>query len=268
MRRGTSGQGIIEENGVFVGFGLGADFTAEHEWGIKGLRRDLGMNSNKIGLERRTITVLPENRYRAYLKGKEPTLVFLSHRVWDSEDEKEVKKHIMKNHELSLYGDKDLMGAWSDSDFGIKVTAQYRKHLTELHEAFLRKDIAIFLGGGTGNPFENAGLMVVIASRVPEEGKKLLREGDLNYQALQKADDATGIKSKLYKAGKQYFALSPKWADFFKDPDYTHKTKHKVIYWLNPMEQHVNNSGYFTVEELELWADNKGPIPMKKKEKV
>lgn len=41
------------------------------------------------------------------------------------------------------------------------------------------------------------------------------------------------------------------------------KSKYDLRYWLNPMEQRHNNSGYFTVEELEQWIENKGPIPKK-----
>lgn len=32
------------------------------------------------------------------------------------------------------------------------------------------------------------------------------------------------------------------------------------MYWLNPTEQQANESGWYSVEDLMLWAENKGPI--------
>jgi hypothetical protein len=62
------------------------------------------------------------------------------------------------------------------------------------------------------------------------------------------------LEKKLREAGKKWFALSPRWATE------KHNTEHSVVFWLNPMEQRTNNSGLYTVEELLLWAENKGPI--------
>lgn len=38
------------------------------------------------------------------------------------------------------------------------------------------------------------------------------------------------------------------------------ETKYAIVFWLNPWEQRIHHSGWFTVEELELWAENKGPV--------
>ena len=39
------------------------------------------------------------------------------------------------------------------------------------------------------------------------------------------------------------------------------ENKKEVIFWLNPMDQHNNNWGWFTVEDLKKWAKGKGKIP-------
>jgi hypothetical protein len=39
------------------------------------------------------------------------------------------------------------------------------------------------------------------------------------------------------------------------------------MYWLNPREQDIHNYGWFTVEELKQWAENKGPVMMTKKQR-
>ena len=85
-----------------------------------------------------------------------------------------------------------------------------------------------------------------------------MREAHLDHIALQKASDEIGIHDKLRKAGKEFFALSPRWAKDVR----TSKTAYPVVYWLNPMHQNIYNYGYFTVEELEQWIDDCGPIPM------
>ena len=59
----------------------------------------------------------------------------------------------------------------------------------------------------------------------------------------------------MEKAGKKYFALSPRWKD---------DNKKEVIFWLNPYHQDIDNFGWFTVEDLKDWAKGKGKIPMKK----
>jgi len=43
--------------------------------------------------------------------------------------------------------------------------------------------------------------------------------------------------------------------------EYSRELRFLSFYWLNPMEQKIHNYGWFTVEDLLLWAENKGPIP-------
>ena len=63
----------------------------------------------------------------------------------------------------------------------------------------------------------------------------------------------TGIYEKLEAAGKRFFALSPK---ILKDG---------LRFWLNPYDQHIYNSGWYSVKDLEEWIDNKGKIIKHKK---
>ena len=54
-----------------------------------------------------------------------------------------------------------------------------------------------------------------------------------------------------------YMALSPK-----KMSKHTEKkSAHPYWYWLNPHNQQHVNFGWYTVEEIEQWLDEKGPIP-------
>ena len=94
-----------------------------------------------------------------------------------------------------------------------------------------------------------------IKSKLPEKTIQSIKDADLDYLALQKAAEKTGIKKILEKAGKKYLALSPRWKD---------DNKKEVIFWLNPYHQDVDNFGWFTVDDLNDWAKGKGKIPMKK----
>ena len=95
-----------------------------------------------------------------------------------------------------------------------------------------------------------------------------MKDADKDAKRLQKADLKTGVKKKLEKAGKRYFACSPKWANEIKSTaDGKIETKHDVIYWLNPMEQNIHNFGWYTVEDLEEWIEDKGKVPMTEEQK-
>ena len=61
MRRAMNADKLMDGE-TFVGFNLGADFTSEHEWGIKDIRFMFGMRDDKMGIDRRTATQCPINR--------------------------------------------------------------------------------------------------------------------------------------------------------------------------------------------------------------
>ena len=58
MRQSYGGNIIYNKNNEFVGVNLGADFCAEHEWGIQRMCTRLGVANNSItvGVDRRKIT--------------------------------------------------------------------------------------------------------------------------------------------------------------------------------------------------------------------
>ena len=61
MRRTYNSQFIFNEDGTFVGLNLGADYCAEHEWGIRDLEDTFGINRNLVGIKSRTIQKLPDS---------------------------------------------------------------------------------------------------------------------------------------------------------------------------------------------------------------
>lgn len=244
---------FLEEKNNFFGINLPADYCAEHEWGIKSIKQLFGIPELKIteepfGLVRRKSTKVPEIEFID--DGKHLHLI--------------LRKYSFQKGQipfgLCVYCNCSMGSAWDGDEFGIIVDKKNKdccEKLTKIKEAIDNNDVCVFLGGG--GVFENAGLNIVIASKIPQENIKKWEDGDAVYAKLYRDAEATGIEEKLNSAGKKFYALSPSRMLNGK------KSKHNVMFWLNPQDQRNVNYGWFTVEELEQWIDGKGPIPMKKK---
>lgn len=271
MRRARDCGFIVDDSGRTIGICLGADYCAEHEFGIEDLRKAFGIPGHpgvlsefkfgntvrepvemKVGLEARKITVVPAGLTFAEGLVKKKKTAFLIHESglsMETEWGKKVFKRITEC--LDIYAEDRLATAWDSESFGIATDSeQGRESLLQISAAFKQKDIAIFIGGRT-TPFQNPGLNFVIASRVPANHADNMMRSDLDRVALEKIALATGIKQKLKEAGKQYFALSPAWIN---------EQRTGVRFWLNPMEQKANKAGWYTTEELEQWTRNQGPV--------
>lgn len=145
----------------------------------------------------------------------------------------------------------DLMTFWDESCFlVVSSNPKVIQALKKIHDAFSSGDIAVWLGGG--GVFQNAGLAIAIATSLPKDVTDGWMETDMLAKKLKEDALATGIAERLKKAKKDYFALTP---SYNKD--------NELQFWLNPFDQKSNNYGYFSVQELDQWIDNKGPIPKK-----
>ena len=210
MRQGYGADIITLDDGTFVGFDLASDSCAEHEWGIKDIKSSFGLGEGKgLGVKRRQITKVP----------KRPTKdSWYSPRILEFFQKRGSKKESyivfdydhsiehLKNgeglaHELRLdkYNKNEVAGAWDDNSFGVG-TKKYHEELKELYDAFNKKDIVIGLFGG--HVFQNAGLKILIASKVPEDIKKEWYDADADADKLAKADQKTGIRKNSKKLVK------------------------------------------------------------------
>lgn len=84
--------------------------------------------------------------------------------------------------------------------------------------------------------------------------KKVVKEfsaADKESHEIEKFVAKSKIRELLKEKHKGYFALSPS-----RSADGT------MTFWLNPYDQDKVNYGWFTLEQLRQWADDKGPIPM------
>ena len=248
MRR-TSNPKWISNGNSLVGISMGSEFCAEHEWGVKDLKHYFKTDESKDGIDRRVVRDLP--KFLSYVERKDLDAIVCD-RPWSDD----LKPDRWVDHaELKRY-EKDLVCAWDERSFAVVAYGNTdRTKLKQLWAAFQRKDIAFWPNIGV---FHNGGgLILAIVSQVPAVDKKAMLDSDIDYKELTAAAKATGIEKRLRDSGKNWFALSPRWKNK------SDKSAYEVTFWLNPTEQDRNNYGQFTVEDLRLWIDNKGPIPMK-----
>lgn len=267
MRRGFNSDWLKDDKDNIIGINLGADFTSEHEWGIKDLREVLGVDNdeNVLGIERyRTkkpkmegIFLIEENKSNAALIAVRPFEI-----QWL------VGKKLKDYRELGLAKGEELATAWSGNDLGIRVHRPTNiKKLKKIYNAIQNKEAAVWLGGG--GVFQNAGLLIGLINQIPQHLKQQMYDSHVDAKKLKEASEKTGIREKIdalneeykkvhtdirYYAPCEYYALRPAWLKGDR------KSNHPVMYWLNPREQEKNESGWYTVEDLEMWMEGKGPI--------
>ena len=141
---------------------------------------------------------------------------------------------------------------WGESGFDVTVWGAARVGaLAEIHQALLKGQLTVSTGQ-SANPFGRGGLHLIIAARLPETFKQSVLDTDTAHQALRIALAETGIEAAIAKAGKGFYALSPR---FWQDGE-----KKVLKCFLNPREQSKYNSGWFTIEELQDWLLEKGPV--------
>lgn len=246
---------LLFEDGKFFGVCLGADYCAEHEWGIDDIKRAFGMVAERAyGVDRRKIRLASPmvTWFSGTRKIRNPKT--------GRKKEVTVEGFYVKRHENStptylldefhFTDEQTLCTGWSGSDFGAFSTNHEEiNRLRQIYEAFSSLDIAIWLGGG--GVFENSGLMIGIVSLLPERAATIWDTADREREKLLEDAAATGIEAKLRAAGKRWFALSPRRA---KDGS--------VRFYLNPCDQQNNNYGVMTVKDLEDWIEGKGRIPI------
>jgi len=270
MRSGHMNRGLITADGKDIAMSLGHDFCAEHEWGIDDINEMFGMKDSKAGIGKRKVRKLSESNVH-FVESEEYVCLICSSKSYFIERTKDqlTVESLSGNlrdlfHVESLsskHEDHNFQSGWSR--YGFQVVAEQEtpagQFLKDFYQALQKKDAAIYLSKDDDNPFGRAGLKLAIISRVPVESLDHMRECDEDAIRLKQTSESTLKKTGLdkLKAYQDYYALSPRWTKENEQKD----TKYKIIYWLNPFDQKSNESGWFTVEDLLLWTEGKGPIP-------
>lgn len=261
---------VLNEAGKMQGFGLGYDFVAEHEYGIKDMNKMLGITTMAcpVGLKDRQMTVVPERlvlqeymaqpRDRRCKPYKAAMLSLLSRWSHPPEDISEFARvyevTFIEPFNPKAPNEENMCIGWDSESFAIHVRGEENiANLRTLHEAFQRCDIVTSLPGGK----RRAGPFLVMVSTLSEVEIERIESIDLAHKRLIDAVIDSGIERTLRDAGKQWYALAPDW--------YDHEKEEGLVFFLNPREQELHNFGWFTLDELKAWAENKGPIMVDKK---
>lgn len=277
---------IIRSNdGTPWGVFLAGGGSAEHEQGISAILRALNIDPDGTMVTGRSMTApahltaasgqVTRKYYLDLQKPKKQTdkVSYLALR----EDDLEPRERRIYN--LDRYTlDTEITGAWSERAFKL---ASWNKEAAEfieaLKEAANQADLTLWIGNtpdNANNPFSYIGMIIAITSRMPEEARKALDNSDEETRKLSAAAEGTGIYAKIeanknklqsWSSGPAYHALAPRWTSSFKNVGRNGetielKTKHPVVFFLNPARQKDFNYGWFTVEELEMWLKGKGPV--------
>lgn len=278
MRQAHTDVGLIrDEAGTILGLSLGFDYCAEHEGGIGPLKALLGVGAAaEHGVNARLVTKTPEDLaglfYAAdFPKGTktmppETRLVISPSLRWTDNPEGRGNKtpHLFPQVSPDPKWLPKLAAAWDDRGFSVRAFGEEeRQTLRDILLALSDGDLA--LGLGRALPFGNSPISLVIASRLSADQRATILAADLAARRLQEAAEATGIVERLKKAGRGYYALKPDWVSRFtslvgREGNPADQTRHKVIFFLNPMDQRNFNYGWFTVEELDAWIEGRGPV--------
>jgi len=230
MKRASQDNGLIDYEGKFIGIALGYDYCAEHEWGIKDLKRLCGMpdaSRKNMGVKNRTITIVPPivfkeevvTRDRKNLnKGK--YAILYTGISWHTQEENE--QHIpreLKNYVEDLNwnaewntkhpdtrGGKDnIITAWDGGSFGVAVMGDKEvEWLKELKTAIEEKRLTIAVANlRPKNPFAGSSLCLMITDRIPQETLDMMYLGDKEYFDREDYEKKIGMK-KIIEKNKEH----------------------------------------------------------------
>lgn len=268
MRLATQNCGPVEVGGMVLGVNLGFDFCAEHEWGFKWASRYLGRpgtaTRDLLGVAVRTTTKRDPD-FRIELAEIGDTLWMRGQPAYYSKTTlaEDIGDPKLRSHALDSMvrwgGEKPLRAAWDgDSGFCVAAKADEAKAAVKIAHGALIGD-RCFINQGGGAIFGAGGLCLIDAQLIPDGVNVGMRAADTSALNLKDLVEATGIRERLEEAGLRYFALSPKWID---------EAKGAYHFWLNPMEQHRVNYGWFVLADLEAWIEGNGRIPMTAKQRA
>jgi len=144
MRRGNDPSFWVED-GQVLGINLGADFTAEHEWGIARIRESLRIRNPEddtvLGIDRRAVTQVPDKIIHRKVAGSAVLIM----PKYDHTDHSSLNDKDLTGMELGLRPKQDLTAAWDESSFGIRVRGPENiGYLAEIVTHLMEKDACVF----------------------------------------------------------------------------------------------------------------------------
>lgn len=269
--RGAGEVGFVYDEDKLTGVFMTPSFCAEQESGIRTICNYFGIPIDYIeteeeGLDRYKITKVPAE-YAAWEQDVDGETVFT---IWFSD----YGKPNVELREAIFRPDKNSIGAWSGRDFAIQSRGDDIPVLKKIDEAIKNLD-AIIMTSGSDNPFSKPGLAIGIASAMPESiDAKMRAEHQATKKLYSDWEDMLpeGLRESLAENNCRWISLPLRYSRAFwgrKGNEWGGMVRRFhdengepcIKAWLNPSDQYRNNFGWYTVEELILWTENRGPIP-------
>lgn len=261
MRRAYSNKSLMVEDGVLYGVSLGYDFCAEHEWGIKGIRRKFGLNDKVLGIDARKMTT-----GKVFYREDENLSVLTSEEPYKGIGSIDGAPGLLPYDIKSMW--EDFETAWDERNFCVATkNPEQFKYIRELKEAFDNNNIVIATVSRM-MAFENLSLCLLIADRIPQETKDEMYHVDKKAEDLVAYEELTGVTIPClffkfgYKGEKYFCACSPKWINY-EDAEAREKrkkelnTEHDIMFLVNYSDDD-DNYGWYTAEEIIKWLSTPG----------
>ncbi|MDX1286207.1 MAG: hypothetical protein R3182_14405, partial [Draconibacterium sp.] len=263
---------------------LGADFTSEHEWGIKKMRELFGIpesSKKTMGIKSRTISKCPENLL--FKRDGDSAVLWVAYVDWHDKIREELPSEIARykdsikweekwykerkaEYDKSKKKDKYLpekkdpmVTAWDEGTFGVAVVGKKESDWLEfLYEQFKKKNIAIaMMNMHPGNPFSNASLTLAILDRLPEEVTDLMYAADKKYYDLQDYEKKIGmtkLKEKVLENQRKKSRKDPNY-DMYKALHYYMACSAKWINYEDAAEREELKKKYKTKYDIHYWIN-------------
>lgn len=283
MRRTHQDKGwLLDVSGRVVGLALGHDSCNEHESGAARVRALLNIPTPKYrrGMADRTMTAPPEadcfyyeeyplkSRDKRFKKTVPAGLLVVSHSLRQMRGDDSALPspgELASSFDVSFFWDfaadaekqartggakNDMEIAWSaEEGFAIHARGEHLPRLRQFVD--LLKQGQLVMADPRACGFARHSLALVDTSAISEETRANVLAGDLALIKLHEAAAASGLAELLKSKGLGWYALEPDWVD---------ETERELQFFLNPCEQRKHASGWFTLEELQEWANGTGPV--------
>lgn len=268
---------FIIRNGKLVGFAFGYDACAEHECGLRPLMQAFGLKKiqNKTsGVLDKLFPSKPEYGLATRVATQLPPVVLHGVRTVDGVDvsylivdaekrsfrDGQVQYQVERVHRSYRKPTIEFSSAWADDAFVICGSGPAAAYIDQIHVAIQSHTIA--LGSTRPNLTSAGGLCLYLVENFPAdefaawEAEERTATEELQAHKARWHKEASDVIPLLKSAGKEWFSLTAENANanFFVGDD------GQLRVWLNPCQQNVNNSGWFTADDLRQWAVNEGPV--------
>lgn len=231
MRAGNSDSDVLRnESGKFVGIVFGADYCAEHEWGIGRIHNRLGIKDDEsvFGIERRRVTVSQDimhfhsdkynmlamfddftaQRHQKDIREKGlPNLVIRGSYPFNYLTIRKIYKDPETGKRIKMRNDPDweFSSAWCDGEFAILAsTEKLGEEIHDLYKQLGEGNVACWLGGAGENPFARNSLCLGIIDRVDQANLDMMKSYDEEHYRLKQEDKKTGLRDKIKAQGEPY----------------------------------------------------------------